>query len=83
LAKNARKAPRLEVPILPPKLYSAEKFEWTDVGARRLMVKIRGLTVMAIGAICIGVGTGNLPQQVSFVFGGLSLLLLGFTWLMA
>lgn len=46
------------------------------------MVKIRGLTIMATGAIAIGFGTGNLPPSIVAIFGGLALLLMGFTYLM-
>ena len=48
-----------------------------------ILGKIRGLTVMLLGAVAIGYGTGNLPISIVAVFSGLAMLLFGFTWLMA
>ncbi len=51
--------------------------------AEMILGKIRGLTVMLLGAVAIGYGTGNLPISIVAVFSGLAMLLFGFTWLMA
>ena len=47
-----------------------------------LKEKVRGLMVMVIGGIVVGYGTGSLSVTLTGTLAGLSLLLIGFTWLM-
>ena len=79
LARPLKSAP--VVPFAAREPYPARRPALHD--GETAMARIRGLSVMLIGAVLIGYGTGSLPLEISAVFSGLFMLLFGFTYLMA